>query len=87
MNAKAIDRVILLKLPLRRTKDFGKTKKELKAREEFLQSLETRLTLEEKTYITLVPFYNWFYALEKCGDFSVETNIASSLHESEKVYQ
>ncbi|KAL1213091.1 Glutathione S-transferase U28 [Cardamine amara subsp. amara] len=85
-----------------------------KGKKEFLDSLKVlEVVLGDKSYfggetfgyvdITLVPFYSWFYALEKCGDFSVETecpkivawgkrcierkSVAASLPESEKVYQ
>ncbi|VVB00311.1 unnamed protein product [Arabis nemorensis] len=85
-----------------------------KGKKEFLESLKILETeLGDKTYfggetfgyvdITLVPFYSWFYALEKCGGFSVETacpkivawgercvernSVAATLPESEKVYQ
>ncbi|XP_024006108.1 glutathione S-transferase U28 isoform X2 [Eutrema salsugineum] len=85
-----------------------------KGKKEFLESLKVlEAELGDKTYfggetfgyvdITLVPFYSWFYALEKCGDFSVEAecpkivawgkrcvernSVAASLPESEKVYQ
>ncbi|CAN8288078.1 unnamed protein product [Cochlearia groenlandica] len=54
-----------------------------KGKKEFIDSLKVlERELGDKTYfggetfgyvdITLVPFYSWFYALEKCGDFSVE---------------
>ncbi|XP_010481175.1 PREDICTED: glutathione S-transferase U28-like [Camelina sativa] len=55
----------------------------------------------EREHEVLVPFYSWFYALEECGDFSVEAacpkivawgkrcvernSVAASLPESEKV--
>ncbi|CAL9218850.1 unnamed protein product [Arabidopsis halleri] len=85
-----------------------------KGKKEFLESLKVlEAELGDKPYfggetfgyvdITLVPFYSWFYALEKCGDFSVEAecpkivawgkrcvernSVAASLPESEKVYQ
>ncbi|CAD5315458.1 unnamed protein product [Arabidopsis thaliana] len=85
-----------------------------KGKKEFLESLKVlEAELGDKSYfggetfgyvdITLVPFYSWFYALEKCGDFSVEAecpkivawgkrcvernSVAATLPESEKVYQ
>ncbi|XP_043701069.1 glutathione S-transferase U25-like [Telopea speciosissima] len=52
--------------------------------------------------VSLVPFYSWFYSLEKCGNFSIEAecpkliawakkciereSVAKSLPDSEKVY-
>lgn len=55
-----------------------------KGKKEYLESLKVlEAELGDKTYfggetfgyvdIALVPFYSWFYALEKCGDFSVES--------------
>ncbi|CAH2036601.1 unnamed protein product [Thlaspi arvense] len=85
-----------------------------KGKKEFIESLKVlEAELGDKTYfggetfgyvdIALVPFYSWFYALEKCGDFSVEAecpkivawgkrcvgrnSVAASLPESENVYR
>ncbi|KAJ0250482.1 Glutathione S-transferase U28 [Hirschfeldia incana] len=92
----------------------NKGEEQEKGKREFLDSLKVlEAELGDKSYfggetfgyvdIALVPFYSWFYALEKCGDFSVEAacpkivvwgkrcverdSVAASLPESEKVYQ
>ncbi|KAK8651907.1 hypothetical protein V6N13_141482 [Hibiscus sabdariffa] len=84
------------------------------AKKGFIESLKLlEEQLGDKTYfggenlgyldIALVPFYCWFYAYEKCGDFSIEAecpkliawvkrcmqkeSVANSLPEQEKVYQ
>ncbi|XP_042478779.1 probable glutathione S-transferase [Macadamia integrifolia] len=83
------------------------------ARKEFIEALKVlEGELGEKPYfggdsfgfldVSLVPFYSWFYAVEKCGNFSTEAespkiiawakrcmereSVAKSLPDSEKVY-
>ncbi|KAK8545607.1 hypothetical protein V6N13_066881 [Hibiscus sabdariffa] len=84
------------------------------AKKGFIESLKLlEGELGDKTYfggenlgyvdIALVPFYCWFYAYEKCGEFSIEAecprlmawvkrcmqkeSVANSLPEQEKVYE
>ncbi|XVF79341.1 hypothetical protein PTKIN_Ptkin14bG0213800 [Pterospermum kingtungense] len=83
------------------------------AKKEFIESLKLlEGELGDKTYfggdnlgyvdVVLVPFYNWFYVYEKCGNFTIEEecpkliawakrclqkeSVAKSLPDEEKVY-
>ncbi|KAE8679059.1 Glutathione S-transferase U25 [Hibiscus syriacus] len=84
------------------------------AKKEFIESLKLlEGELGDKTYfggenlgfvdVALIPFYSWFYAYEKCGNFSIEAecpkliawakrcmqkeSVAKSLPDQEKVYE
>ncbi|KAE8706509.1 Glutathione S-transferase U25 [Hibiscus syriacus] len=84
------------------------------AKKEFIESLKLlEGELGDKAYfggenlgfvdVALVPFYSWFYAYEKCGNFSIEAecpkliawamrcmqkeSVAKSLPDREKIYE
>ncbi|MBA0786163.1 hypothetical protein Gotri_025402 [Gossypium trilobum] len=91
-----------------------KGEEQANAKKEFIECLKLlEGELGDKTYfggeslgyvdVALVPFYSWFYAYEKCGDFSIEAecpkmiawvkrcmqkeSVAKSLPDQEKVYE
>ncbi|XP_022717454.1 probable glutathione S-transferase parC [Durio zibethinus] len=90
-----------------------KGEEQANAKKEFIESLKLlEGELGDKPYfggenlgyvdVVLVPFYSWFYAYEKCGDFSIEAecpkliawakrclemeSVSESLPDQEKVY-